>query len=173
MAVHIIVDGYNLIRRSPRLSRLDRRDIALGREALIAGLAAYRRIKPHRITVVFDGVNAPEGSPPRDISRGIRILFSRSGESADSVIIRLAREEGEKALVVSSDGAVAQAAAACGAAAVDASEFERRLAQAEALSGGEPPEPEPRARRTDTRKKGEGRRLPKRMRRNQLKTSKL
>jgi uncharacterized protein len=173
MAVHIIVDGYNLIRQSPRLSRLDRRDIALGREALIAGLAAYHRIKPHRITVVFDGVKAPAGSPPRDIIRGVRILFSRQGETADAVIVRLARQEGEKALVVSSDGAVAHAALACGAAAIDAPEFEMRMAQAEALQGAEPPEQETPARRTDTRKKGEGRRLSKRMRRNQLKTSKL
>jgi uncharacterized protein len=173
MGIHIIVDGYNLIRQSPRLSRLDRRDIALGREALIAGLAAYRRIKPHRVTVVFDGVKAPAGSPPRDIHRGIRILFSRNGESADGLIVRLARQEREKALVVSSDAAVARAALACGAAALDAPEFEMRMVQAEALRNADSPEPEPLPRRTDTRKKGEGRRLPKRERRNRLKAAKL
>ncbi|RPJ70993.1 MAG: hypothetical protein EHM15_11140 [Desulfobacteraceae bacterium] len=173
MAVHIIVDGYNLIRQSPRLSRLDRRDIALGREALIAGLAAYRRIKPHRITVVFDGVKAPAGSPPRDIIHGVRVLFSRQGENADAVIGRLARQEGERGLVVSSDGAVARAALACGAAAIAAPEFEMRMEQAEALQGAEPREQDPPPRRIDTRKKGEGRRLPKRMRRNTAKTSKL
>ena len=66
MAIHIIIDGYNLIRQSPTLSRLDRQDIASGREALVARLAAYRKLKPHRITVVFDGAQAPAFAAARD-----------------------------------------------------------------------------------------------------------
>jgi predicted RNA-binding protein with PIN domain len=173
MAIHIIVDGYNLIRQSPTLSRLDRRDIALGREALVAGLAAYRKIKPHRITVVFDGVDAPGWSAARDVQRGVHILFSRRGESADAVIVRLARQEREKALVVSSDAAVARAAEACGAAAIDSPEFEFRLAQAAAVQEAGVFEEEPAPRRIDTRKKGAGHRLPKRVRKNLNKASKL
>jgi hypothetical protein len=173
MATHIIVDGYNLIRQSHALSRLDRRDIALGREALIAGLAAYRTIKPHRITVVFDGVDAPGGATARDVQRGVQIVFSRRGETADTVIARMVRQEREKALVVSSDAAVARAALSCGAAAIDAPEFESRLEQAAAVQGGEPLEAEPPARRVDTRKKGTAHRLPKRVRKNLAKASKL
>jgi uncharacterized protein len=173
MAIHIIVDGYNLIRQSPELSRLDRRDIALGREALIAGLAAYRTIKPHRITVVFDGVDAPGLSPARDVQRGIHIVFSRRGETADAVIARMARQEREKALVVSSDAAVARAAHACGAAAIDSPEFEFRLAQAALLQEADTSKEEPPPRRVDTRKKGTGHRLPKRLRQNLNKASKL
>ncbi|MFO7709217.1 MAG: NYN domain-containing protein [Desulfobacterales bacterium] len=172
MATHIIVDGYNLIRRSPTLSRLDRRDLALGREALISGLAAYRKIKPHRITVVFDGVDAPADSPARDVQRGVHVLFSRCGETADAVIVRLAGQEREKALVVTSDGAVARAAQACGAAAIDSPEFEFYLMQA-AVKEAVPFEEEPAARRVDTRKKGAGHRLPKRVRKNLNKASKL
>ena len=55
MSIHIIIDGYNLIRQSTTLSALDQQDIMLGREALVDTLAAYRKIKHHRITVVFDG----------------------------------------------------------------------------------------------------------------------
>lgn len=173
MATHIIVDGYNLIRRSPSLSRLDRRDLALGREALISGLAAYRKIKPHRITVVFDGVDAPADCPARDVQRGVHVLFSRRGETADAVIVRLAGQEREKALVVTSDAAVARAAQACGAAAIDSPEFEFRLMQATAVKEAVPFEEEPAARRVDTRKKGAGHRLPKRVRKNLKKASKL
>ncbi|MCU0559760.1 MAG: NYN domain-containing protein [Desulfobacterales bacterium] len=173
MAIHIIVDGYNLIRQSPELSRLDRRDIALGRAALVAGLAAYRKLKPHRITVVFDGVDAPGLASARDVQSGIHILFSRRGETADAVIARLARQEREKALVVSSDAAVARAAHACGAAAIDSREFEHRLAQAAALQGADTFKEESPPRRVDTRKKGTGRRLSKRVRHDLNKASKL
>ena len=173
MGMHIIIDGYNLVRQSRELSRLDRADIARGREALIEKLAAYRRLKAHRITVVFDGTGAPALSPERDRMKGIGIVFSRGGETADAVIGRMARQEGETALVVSSDLAVARNAQACGAAVVESPEFEARMAMAAALERGEPVDEDPRARRVSTRKKGQGRRLPKRLRQNQRRTAKL
>ena len=107
MSIHIIIDGYNLIRQSTTLSTSDQQDIMLGREALLDMLAAYRKIKPHRITVVFDGHNSPVFSPQRNRQKGISLRFSRSGESADEVIKRMAHREREKALVVSSDRDVA------------------------------------------------------------------
>ena len=177
MAIHLIIDGYNLIRQSQTFGALDRRDIALGREALVSHLAAYRRVRPHRITVVFDGAQAPAFTPDRDRHKGVRILFSRAGESADAVIVRMARKERELALVVSSDGAVARAAEAGGAAVIGAPEFEDRMAMAMAmaLQGSEPGDgaEEDLPRRTSTRKKGEGWKLPRRTRRNRLKTAKL
>jgi predicted RNA-binding protein with PIN domain len=173
MGMHIIIDGYNLIRQSTVLSRLDRQDIARGREALIGRLAAYRRLKPHRITVVFDGARALEPSPDRDRVKGISIVFSRGGELADSVITRMARQEREQAMVVSSDQAVARAAAACGASVIDSPEFESRMAMAAAMEGLDAPAEEPLGRRVSTRKKGVGRRLPKRLRQMRLKAGKL
>ena len=171
--MHIIIDGYNLIRQSNVLSRLDRQDIARGREALIGQLAAYRRLKPHRITVVFDGVRAPVLSPPRDRVQGITVVFSRGGEPADTVITRMARQEGGQAMVVSSDLAIARTAEACGAAVIDSPEFEARMGMAVALDGLAEPAEEPTGRRVSTRKKGEGRRLPKRLRQQRMKAAKL
>jgi hypothetical protein len=60
MSIHIIIDGYNLIRQSGYLSNLDLQDIQYGRQALIDMLAAYKKIKAHRITIVFDGTRAPQ-----------------------------------------------------------------------------------------------------------------
>jgi len=173
MSMHLIIDGYNLIRQSKVLSPLDRQDIARGREALIGRLAAYRRLKPHRITVVFDGIQAPDLSPTRDRVQGITIVFSRRGESADTVITRMARQEAGQAMVVSSDLALARAAEACGAAAIDSPEFEARMAMAVAMEGSAEPAEEPPGRRVSTRKKGEGRRLPKRLRQQRMKAAKL
>ena len=49
MPLHLIIDGYNLIRQSAHLAELDRRDLQQGREALVGALAAYRRIRRHRV----------------------------------------------------------------------------------------------------------------------------
>ena len=86
MSLHIIIDGYNIIRQSPNLSLLDQQDILLGREALVDMLAAYRKVKSHRITVVIDGRQGPSFSPQRDRQKGIFIRFSRRNTSADDVI---------------------------------------------------------------------------------------
>ena len=86
MSIHIIIDGYNLIRQSNRLSILDLQDIQLGRDALVDMLAAYKKVKSHRITVVFDGTRAPLFSQQRTRLKGITVIFSHKGESADTVI---------------------------------------------------------------------------------------
>jgi len=173
MSIHILIDGYNLIRQSKALSRIDSQDITQGRQALIDRLAAYRRIKSHRVTVVFDGVRAPELAPLRDQVKGVRIVFSRGGELADGVLVRMARQDREQAMVVTSDQAVARAAAACGAAVIDSQEFESRMALASAMEDIEGPADEAPGRRVSTRKKGEGRRLPKRLRQQAMRARKL
>lgn len=173
MSIHIIIDGYNLIRQSDRLNSLDRQDLQLGREALLDMLAAYKRIKGHRITVVFDGINAPAFAQHKDQVKGIRVKFSRSGESADAVIKRMADRQREKALVVSSDLDIVNFAAARGAAVINSPDFEEKITMAVYMEtkgvenedvGGWVP---------TTKKKGPRRRLSKRKRRNRVKIKKL
>jgi predicted RNA-binding protein with PIN domain len=173
MAIHIIIDGYNLIRQSTTLSTLDQQDIMLGREALVDMLAAYRKIKPHRITVVFDGCNSPVFSPQRNRQKGISMRFSRSGESADDVIKRMAHKEREKALVVSSDREVADSATASGAATISAQEFEAKIEMAAYYDSPMGEDEDSQGWTPTTRKKGPPRRLPKKMRRNRMKIKKL
>jgi uncharacterized protein len=173
MSIHIIIDGYNLIRQSSSLSLLDHQDMQLGRESLVDLLAKYKRIKHHKITVVFDGANALSFSDHRDYINGIEIKFSRSGESADSVIKKIAAGEKEKALVVSSDRDVADSAYLSGAAVIDSIEFEKKLEMAAYSDdfsvdgkdeGGWIP---------TTKKKGPSRKLPKKKRRSVAKIKKL
>jgi uncharacterized protein len=173
MSIHIIIDGYNLIRQSNSFSDLDRQDIQLGREALLDTLAAYKRIKRHKITVVFDGTNAPPFSQHENRIKGIKVKFSRSGELADSLIKRMAGREREKALVVSSDLDIVNFAAAEGAATISSSDFEEKISMAVYMDtkgveskdeGGWVP---------TTKKKGPSKRLSKRKRRNRIKIRKL
>ncbi len=173
MSIHIIIDGYNLIRQSRSFSDFDRQDIQLGREALLDTLAAYKRIKHHKITVVFDGTNAPPLSRHENRVKGIKVKFSRKGELADSVIKRMVSREREKALVVSSDMDVVSFAASKGAATIRSSDFEEKITMAAYMDikgieregeGGWVP---------TTKKKGPSKRLSKRKRRDRIKIRKL
>ena len=174
MALHIIIDGYNLIKNSPTLSALDRQDLQLGREALIDLLADYRKVKPHKITVVFDGAGSIDGTSSRDRIKGIQVIFSRHGQSADSVIKNMAAKEREKALVVSSDRDVVHAASSCQSATIPVAQFETRLTLAARVDeAGSLADEEETGWVPTTRKKGPSRRLSKRKRRSRMKVNKL
>lgn len=173
MSIHIIVDGYNLIRQSGALSRLDEEDIQLGREALLHKLAAYKRYKPHKITVVFDGANAPPMSPHQQQVKGIKVRFSRKGESADAVIKRMAGREREKALIVSSDVAVVDFSASKGSATISASAFEEKMEMAAYINAKGIDSENTNGWVPTTKKKGPSKRLSKRQRRARIKIRKL
>lgn len=174
MALHIIIDGYNLIRNSAAFSVLDRQDIQLGREALVDMLAIYKSVKRHKITVVFDGADAPVYSESRDRVKGITTRFSRAGETADEVIKRMAAHDREKALIVTSDREIVTAAAACRAATISSSEFEQKLLMAGAEGSSDAQEGDDIELRTfSTKKKGPRRRAPKSRRRNRERIGKL
>jgi len=173
MSIHIIIDGYNLIRQSDGLSHIDRVDLQMGREALIEALVKYRRRKPHRITVVFDGGGAPPFTPQGERYGGIEIRFSRKGETADAMIKRMARREKERAMVVSSDREIVASAQRSGAAAIGSRAFERKLADGNAINDVDIDARCDEGWVPTTRKKGPSRRLSKRARKNHLKARKL
>ena len=173
MSIHIIIDGYNLIRQSNSLSDLDRRDIQLGREALLDTLAAYQRIKRHKITVVFDGTNAPPFSQHENRVKGIKVKFSRNDELADSVIKRMVNREREKALVVSSDLDIVNFAAANGAATIRSPDFEEKMTMAVYMETKGVEREDQGEWLPTTKKKGPSKRLSKRKRRNRIKIKKL
>ncbi|MBN1828305.1 MAG: NYN domain-containing protein, partial [Deltaproteobacteria bacterium] len=53
--MHIIIDGYNFIRQSDRLRRFERISLEEGRKQLLRTVGEYRKLRGHKITVVFDG----------------------------------------------------------------------------------------------------------------------
>ncbi len=158
-----LIDGYNVIRRSPELSSRERESLEAGRRALCGLLNRAARARGDEFTVVFDGAG---GGGSAGLA-GVRVIFSSARESADRVLARLATRGGA---VVSSDREVRRAAARAGAIAVTADEF---LARLERLPRGLATEgddagdvndrgaPEPRARGP---KKGNPRRLGKKAR---------
>jgi uncharacterized protein len=125
--MHIIIDGYNLIRQSAVLRRHERQSLEAGRRALIHRISLYKSQRNHRVTIVFDGRegNAPEEE--RDIQEGVPILYSRRGDTADEVIKRLSRDKKEEIVVVTSDRPLADYVRRRGVVAVSSGEFEQLL----------------------------------------------
>jgi hypothetical protein len=140
--MHIIIDGYNLIRQSDVLRLHERQGLEAGRKALVHLLAGYRRARGHRITIVFDGWLGGPPQEERDREAGIDIIYSRRGEKADEVIKRLARQHADETLVVTSDRPVMDAAIRAGVTAVASREFEARIRQGRSAPAQGPVTPE-------------------------------
>jgi hypothetical protein len=135
----IAIDGYNFIKQSPDLRRLEQIELQKAREGLIERLAQYKRLKGHAITVVFDG--GPQGTLAgnRERSRGIEIIFSKPGEKADDVLKRLAAEKRGGITIVTSDREVALFAEKKGAIAIPVPDFAEKMEMARfySLKGSE------------------------------------
>ncbi|MER7166002.1 NYN domain-containing protein [Micromonospora sp. NPDC000207] len=121
---HLVVDGYNVTKRGFGEMSLEQQ-----RKRLITGLGGIAAQTGDEITVVFDGAERIHGLPPTP--RGVRVLFSRKGETADELIRRLVRAEpsGRPVVVVSSDREVADGVRRHGAYPLGADSLLRRLAR--------------------------------------------
>lgn len=103
MGHEILVDGYNVIKRDPAFHALHMRNLAAARDALVRQLISKYRHTPHHVTVVFDG-DGPHEQTMHE--QRVRIIFSVRGQSADSVISRLAaqaRAQGKEVVLYSDD----------------------------------------------------------------------
>ena len=176
MAVHIIIDGYNLIKQSPELSRLDRIDMEKGRDELISRLSYYKKIKKHKITVVFDGCKGGGLKQERTKNKGISIIFSKKGEEADDVIKSTVEAMREKMVVVTSDREIVAFSEKRGTAVIPSGEFEMKMEMATFSADKGVDEDyydEPVKETIHTKKKGPARRLKKSIRRHNRKIEKL
>jgi len=172
MALHLIIDGYNLIRQSPYLQEIDARDLEAGREALLENLAAFRQTRPqHKITVVFDGWVKGGLKETRDRRAGMAIVYSRRGERADEVIKRLLEKERSRAVVVSSDRELQEYALQVNATWISATEFE--MSHLRGAGTCFPDADEEASSGHGTQKKGPSHRAPKRQRQRQQRLKKL
>ncbi|MFH1756597.1 MAG: NYN domain-containing protein [Pseudomonadota bacterium] len=158
----IAVDGYNFIKQSPELRRLEQIELQRAREGLLEQLRHYKRLKGHSFIVVFDGRQEGRWAGHRERIGGIDVIFSKPGEKADEVLKRLASEKRGGITVVTSDRDVASFAEKKGAATVSAADWAEKMEMAQfyAVKGGEE-EPSAPIRSVAPAKKGPAHRLPK------------
>ena len=165
--MRLVIDGYNFIHATPELAQAEAG--GQGREALLALLAQYKKARPHRVSVVFDGVDP---SPGPGGKKGIPVVFSGPGRSADDVIADMARRQGTGLTVITDDQELAGRCRRRGAEVLGCAQFGQRLLMATLGAEALPEEEEPGWDFT-TRKKGPSRREPKARRRKNRRLGRL
>ncbi len=125
----LVVDGYNVIYGTTRYQGLIDEHAGAGaladvahlsrdpyghdpfgraREALLADVAAYAQ-GTYDPVIVYDAAGNLADDRPDFSAAGVRVVFSKTGESADTVIERLvtkARRENRDVLLVTSDNTI-------------------------------------------------------------------
>lgn len=111
----LIVDGHSVIFAWPDLRKLHARRSSLAREALIKRLRGYQDWTDVRVVVVFDGKGA-RVTATSDL-HDVQVFYSREGQTADSIIERLASKYASHfdVVVATSDYLEQQTASAFGA----------------------------------------------------------
>jgi predicted RNA-binding protein with PIN domain len=84
----LLVDGHSMIFDWPDLAAMHARNTAAAREELVKRLTGLQDNTEWTVAVVFDGkgVKASSDGAPN----GIAVFYSQSGQTADSIIERLA-----------------------------------------------------------------------------------
>ena len=120
---HLVVDGYNVTKTA-----YGSLPLAEQRRRLVDGLAVTAVRTAVEVTCCFDGADVDATAAMR--VRGVRVIFSAPGQTADELIRRLLRVEpqGRPMIVVSSDAEVAADSRASGAHAVPSGALVRLLA---------------------------------------------
>jgi len=123
LKMDLIIDGYNLIGADDGL----RGALEPKRNWLTQKLVAYQRRKAFSIVLVFDGWRSGQTQETKERHEAVTVVYSRIGEKADAVVIRLAREKGSGCVVVTSDREIRKAVEGFGAVAISSSEFNQIL----------------------------------------------
>ncbi|MBT2504680.1 NYN domain-containing protein [Streptomyces sp. ISL-98] len=122
---HLVVDGYNVTKTGYPQMPLDKQ-----RLRLLGGLSMLAAQSGAEVTCVFDGAElvAPVLLAP---PRGVRVLFSKPGVTADELIRQLVRAEpaGRPVVVASTDREVADGVAKAGARPVASALLLKRLSR--------------------------------------------
>ena len=129
----LLVDGYNVIHRTPPYDALAADDLDASRTALVSDVGAFAHGE-WEATVVFDGAANPHSNGQPHRVAGVSVIFSAYGTEADHVIeslSRTARDRGDEVLVVSSDAQTQWTVMGGGAMRMPAGEFGDELREAD------------------------------------------
>jgi uncharacterized protein len=129
---YLIVDGHSVIFAWPELREMHQRRTSLARDALVRQLREYQDWTGVHVVVVFDGRGAAvdASAEPGEI----QIFYSRAGQTADSIVERLASKYASqyRLLVATDDYLEQETASACGAECVSAEALRGLLDEARA-----------------------------------------
>ena len=157
---NIIIDGYNYIHRTRSSGIRADTNLDMVRRAFLDKFVQYKKQKGVRITVVFDAYNSFSTGRQRENYKGIDVVYSRENETADDVMIGWIREKKAGMVIVTSDRAIIDEAKRYGVAFIVPAKLEMMIFQAGISKDEEAVEEEA----YSVRKKGNQRKLPKKLR---------
>lgn len=127
---YLLVDGHSIIFAWPELRLLHDRRTSLARDALVRKLRDYQDWSGVKVVVVFDGRRATvsQTTEPNEI----QIFYSRAGQTADSIIERLASKYAERfrLMVATGDYLEQETASASGAETISPESLRELLQEA-------------------------------------------
>ena len=136
----LIVDGYNVIHDWPELMRLaDGQGLSAARDALVAMMADFSGFAHEEVVVVFDAYQTDRLKLTDEQQSGIRVVFTRKGETADHFIERTvdALDTRHRLVRVATSDAVEQTVAlGRGAVRMSARELQHEVQQARKARDG-------------------------------------
>ncbi len=130
-ASYLLVDGHSLIFAEPSLALLHGSNRAAARAEVVKRLLRYQDSTGVRVVLVFDGGKSRR--PEQDTESGLQIFYAAAGDTADSVIERLAAKyAGDRDVTVATNDRLERdTAAGFGAATIEIEQLLDRLAAAE------------------------------------------
>ncbi|MBR0385813.1 MAG: TetM/TetW/TetO/TetS family tetracycline resistance ribosomal protection protein, partial [Erysipelotrichaceae bacterium] len=127
----LIADGYNLMYGWDRTHNMMGTNMEGAREIVINELVNYRGYLNCELVIVFDAYRIRNENPRAVTDKGITIVYTRQGQTADSYIEKLVHDNIEKydITVATSDQAVQNMVLGAGARRKSAREIELELQQ--------------------------------------------
>ena len=131
----LIVDGYNVIFAWDELKTLAADDLDLARSQLLEYLVNYKAYTRNDVVLIFDAYRVSGGKGERGEESGVRVAYTKEGESADMYIESLSHEIGrnEQVRVVTSDSLIRLSALRSGVLRCSSQEFINELQDVQQL----------------------------------------
>ncbi|MCR4432327.1 MAG: NYN domain-containing protein [Tepidanaerobacteraceae bacterium] len=122
---YLLVDGYNIINAWPELEEAKSISLEAAREKLLDIMADYAGHTGIRVIVVFDAHQVEKSRGMQYDKNGVRVVFTKEGETADHYIEKLADlfARQEKVRVATSDWIEQQIILGRGATRISAREL--------------------------------------------------
>jgi predicted RNA-binding protein with PIN domain len=95
----LMVDGYNIINAWPELRDIFRESIETARHRLVELMAEYQAYKGIKVIVVFDGHLVRGNTGTITEINGVKVVYTKENETADSYIERNVKLLSQKWLV--------------------------------------------------------------------------
>jgi hypothetical protein len=118
----LIIDGYNLLYKLFKKEPFTLLEEERG--YLLQLLNAYKKIKKHKLTIVFDGQHFDKFN-----SKGVTVIFTENGITADKYIIDYVREN-KGVVVITSDNEIINCISNFGVEAIKSEIFASKLEEA-------------------------------------------